>query len=178
MRSFSEEFKSGTIETLATRPISDMQIIGGKYLAALVLVFAALLPTFIYFITVYALGSPPGNMDAGATWGSYIGLAFLGASFVAIGIFASALTDNQIVAFLLSVFLCFFSYFAFDYLSRLNLFYAKIDNVIEQLGILHHYESISRGVIDTRDVIYFLSLIGAVFVAYQNHSGKPKMVMF
>jgi ABC-2 type transport system permease protein len=163
MRSFAEEFKSGTIELLATRPVTDLQIILGKYFAALLVVFLALLPTLVYYITVYQLGATPGNLDTGATWGSYIGLLFLGAAFVAIGIFASSLTQNQIVAFLLAVFGCFFCYAAFDYLSKLNVFYAKIDDVVELLGINAHYLSISRGVIDTRDVIYFVSFI-SIFI--------------
>lgn len=159
MRSFSEEFRAGTMELLATRPISNWQIIGGKYLAALFLVLCALLPTFTYVITVYQLGAPPGNLDTGAIMGSYIGLFLLGASFTAIGIFASSLTSNQIVAFLLSVFLCFFCYTAFDYLSKLDLFYAKADSLVEWLGINAHYTAISRGVIDTRDLVYFGSFI-------------------
>ena len=163
MRAFSEEIRSGTIEFLATRPVTDLQIVLGKFLAAFSLVALALLPTLLYYITVYALGQPPGNLDTGATWGSYIGLLLLGVAFVAIGIFASSVTDNQIVAFLLAVFLCFFFFTAFDYLSKLNVFYASIDNVIEQIGINAHYLSISRGVVDTRDVVYFGSFI-AVFI--------------
>lgn len=159
MRSFSEEFRSGTIEMLVTRPISDLQIILGKYFAALFLVFCALLPTFTYYITVYQLGAPVGNLDSGATIGSYLGLFLLGAAFTAIGIFASSLTANQIVAFLLAVFLCFFCYTAFDYLSKLNVFYARLDSIVENLGINAHYLSISRGVIDTRDLLYFASFI-------------------
>lgn len=159
MRSFSEEFRAGTMELLATRPISNWQIIGGKYLAALFLVLCALLPTFTYVITIYQLGAPPGNLDTGAIMGSYIGLFLLGAAFTAIGIFASSLTNNQIVAFLLSVFLCFFCYTAFDYLSKLDLFYAKADSLVEWLGINAHYTAISRGVIDTRDLVYFGSFI-------------------
>lgn len=163
MRSFAEEFKSGTIEILATRPITDRQIILGKYLAAFCLVVIAILPTFLYFYTIYQLGQPIGNIDTGATWGSYIGLFLLGGAFVSIGIFASSLTDNQIVAFLLAVFLCFFTYTAFDYLSKLNMFYASIDNIIELIGINAHYTSISRGVVDTRDLVYFGSFI-AIFI--------------
>jgi len=159
MRSFSEEFKSGTYEILATRPVTDMQIILGKYMAALSLVLFALLPTLVYYYTIYRLGLPPGNIDSGATWGSYIGLLLLGAAFAAIGIFASSLSSNQIVAFLLAVFLCFLFYQSFDYLSKLNVFYAKIDDIVEQIGINAHYQSLSRGVIDSRDVVYFGSFI-------------------
>lgn len=163
MRSFAEEIKSGTIELLATRPITDLQIIMGKYLASFVLVIFALLPTLLYFYTIYSLGSPVGNIDTGAVWGSYIGLLLLAACFVSIGIFASALTSNQIVAFILAVFLCFFFYQAFDYLSKLDIFYATIDNVVELIGINAHYTSISRGVVDTRDIIYFFSFI-SIFI--------------
>jgi len=160
MRSFSEEYNSGTIEILGTKPITDNQIIGGKFLAALLLVVFAIIPTLLYFFSVYQLGAPVGNIDTGATWGSYIGLLFLGAAFVAIGIFASSITTNQIIAFLLAIFLCFFVYIGFDYISRLNIFYASLDALVEQLGIDAHYQSIGRGVVDTRDLIYFITLIG------------------
>lgn len=159
MRSFSEEYNAGTIEILSTKPITDNQIVGGKFLAALFLVLFALLPTLLYFYSVYQLGAPVGNIDTGATWGSYIGLLFLGAAFVAIGVFASSITNNQIISFLLAIFLCFFIYIGFDYLSRLGVFYAKLDAFVEQLGIDAHYQSIGRGVVDTRDLIYFISLI-------------------
>jgi ABC-2 type transport system permease protein len=158
MRSFSEEKKAGTIEVLTTRPVSDMQIILGKYFAGLTLVLFSLLPTLLYFYTIYQLGSPKGNLDTGAIWGSYLGLFLLGAAFVAVGIFASAVTDNQIVSFILSMFLCWFSLKAFFLLSSLDLF-GKVDNVIESMGIDSHYESLSRGVVDTRDLVYFLSFI-------------------
>ena len=164
MRSFSEEFRSGTIELLSTRPLTDWEVIGGKYLACWFLVFFSLLPTLLYYLTVYQLGTTVGNLDSGGIWGSYLGLLLLSGAFVAIGIFASSLTGNQIVAFLLAVFLCFFFYIAFDYLSRLPAFYAGLDSLIENLGIHAHYLSISRGVVDTRDVIYFGSLIGAFVV--------------
>lgn len=167
MRSFSEEFKSGTFELLATRPLTDLQIIAGKYAAAVFLVFFALLPTLIYFFTIYQLGLPPGNLDTGAIWGSYIGLLLLGAAFAAIGIFASSLTSNQIVAFLLAVFLCFIFYQTFDYLSKLNVFYATIDDFVEQIGINAHYESLSRGVVDTRDIVYFGSFIALFLLLTQ-----------
>ncbi len=163
MRSFSEEIKSGTIELLSTRPISDLQIVLGKYFAAFFLVLFALIPTLIYFYTIYNLGTPAGNIDTGATWGSYIGLMFLGATFTAIGLFASSITSNQIVSFIIGVFLCFFFFIAFDYLSRLSVFYASLDTFVQMLGIDYHYRSISRGVVDTRDVIYFLSVI-TVFI--------------
>ncbi|MDP2176481.1 MAG: gliding motility-associated ABC transporter permease subunit GldF [Bacteroidota bacterium] len=162
MRSFSEEKKSGTFETLTTKPISDMGIIGGKFLAVLTIVFFAILPTLFYYITIYKLAVPVGNIDTGALMGSYLGLFFLCAGYVSIGIFASIITDNQIVSFILSMFLCFFIYISFDFLGNIALF--KNNNFfIEWLGINYHYKNISRGVIDTRDVIYFLSLI-ALFI--------------
>lgn len=161
MRFFSEEIKSGTMEILATKPVSDLQIIGGKFLASAILILFTLLPTLVYFYSVSYLASPQGNIDAGAIWGSYIGLFLLGASFAAIGIFSSALTSNQVVAFVLGVFLCFVFYQSFDLISNLGIFYAKVDDIVQQLGISRHYQSISRGVVDTRDIVYFLSLISA-----------------
>jgi ABC-2 type transport system permease protein len=158
MRSFADENKSGTIELLVTKPISDLQIILAKYFAGLILVLFSLLPTLIYFVSVYRLGLPVGNMDTGGAWGSYIGLLFLGAGFVAIGLFCSSVTNNQIVSFILAVFLCGFFYLGFEFIYSFELF-GKFDLFIQQLGINAHYVSLSRGVIDTRDVLYFLSLI-------------------
>ncbi|MCB0396755.1 MAG: gliding motility-associated ABC transporter permease subunit GldF [Flavobacteriales bacterium] len=154
MRSFADEKKSGTIEMLMTKPLTDLQIILAKYFAGLLLVLFSLIPTLIYYYTVYTLADPVGNIDNGGTWGSYIGLLFLGSSFVAIGIFTSSITENQIVAFILSVFLCFFCYYGFESLSTMPVF-SSIDRTIQQLGIDAHYNSLSRGVIDTRDVLYF-----------------------
>ncbi len=162
MRSFSEEIKQGTFEVLSTKPITDFQIVLGKYLAAVSLVVFAILPTLLYFYSVYELGLPIGNIDVGATWGSYIGLVLLGASYAAIGIFSSAVTPNQIVAFILGMFLCFFFYVGFDQLSNLSLF-GGLDSFVQSLGIQVHYDSISRGVVDTRDLVYFGSII-AVFL--------------
>lgn len=158
MRSFADEKKAGTIEMLATQPLTDMQIIMAKYLSGVLLVIISLLPTLIYFLSVNLLAMPAGNVDAGGTWGSYIGLLFLGASFVAIGIFASSITDNQIVSFLVAVFLSAFAYLGFELIFSFDLF-GSFDLFIKSLGINEHYASISRGVIDTRDIIYFLSLI-------------------
>lgn len=163
MRSFSEELSSGTFELLATRPLRESEIIFGKYFASLSLVVFALLPTAIYYFTVCRLGSPAGNIDSGATIGSYIGLLMLGSAFIAIGIFSSSITSSQIVAFVLAVFLCFIFYSSFDYLSKLNIFYAKADDIVEQIGINAHYQSISRGVLDTRDLVYFVSF-NAIFL--------------
>ncbi len=164
MRSFAEEHQSGTIELLVTRPLHDLEIVLGKYLANLFLVLIALLPTLLYYYTVYQLGSPKGNLDSGAILGSYIGLFFLGGTFVSIGIFASSLTDNQIVAFVLATFLSFFFYWGFFFFSKLPVFIGKMDDLIQKIGIDYHYASISRGVIDTRDIFYFLSVIGVFIV--------------
>lgn len=158
MRSFSEEKKAGTIETLTTSPISDTSIILGKYFAGVVLVFFSLLPTLLYYYTIHQLGNPKGNIDTGAMWGSYLGLLMLGSTFVSIGIFASAITDNQIVSFIFSMFLCFVFYMAFEYLGQLDAL-QSISYWVQWLGIYTHYESISRGVLDTRDAVYFISVI-------------------
>jgi ABC-2 type transport system permease protein len=158
MRFFADENKSGTIEILLTKPLTDTRIVLAKYFAAFVLVVFSLLPTLIYVATVYNLGFPVGNMDMGAAWGSYLGLLFLGAGFVAIGLFASSLTDNQIVSFIVSIFLCGFAYIGFEFIYSLDMF-GNFDLFIRNLGIYAHYTSISRGVVDSRDVLYFLSLI-------------------
>lgn len=164
MRTFAEEQQNGTIELLATKPVTDFQIIMAKYLAGFTLILLALVPTLIYVYSVYHLGSPKGNLDVGATIGSYIALILLVACFVAIGVFSSTLTKNQIVAFVIGTFLCFFFYWAFYYLSRLPIFVGQLDDIIEKIGISYHFESLSRGVIDTRSIIYFFSII-SFFIA-------------
>jgi ABC-2 type transport system permease protein len=158
MRSFAEEQKAGTMEILLTKPVTDVEIILAKYLAGAVLVLFSVLPTLIYYVTVYKLGMPPGNLDQGGTWGSYIGLVFLGSGFVAVGIFASAVSGNQIISFLIAVFLCGFMYTGFDFIYDLS-FFGSFGLLVSQLGISTHYLGMSRGVIDTRDVLYFLCLI-------------------
>ena len=160
MRLFAEEKQTGTIEFLTTKPLTDWAIIGGKYLAGVALVGLALIPTLVYYVTMYQLGSPKGNLDSGAIAGSYIGLLLLGAAFVAIGLFASSLTNNQIVSFLIAAFLCFFMHWGFDFLSRLPIFSAKGDDIVQMFGITYHYQSISRGVVVLSDVVYYCSLIG------------------
>jgi ABC-2 type transport system permease protein len=159
MRSFAEEINTGTIELLSTRPVTELEIILGKYFAALLLVLIAILPTFIYFYTIYHLASPVGNVDVGGVLGSYFGLIFLGAVFVAIGIFCSAVTSNQIVAFIIGVFLCFFLYISFDYIAQFSTFVGKNDYLVESFGLSSHYDAMGKGVVDSRDVIYFLSII-------------------
>ncbi|MCG8326583.1 MAG: gliding motility-associated ABC transporter permease subunit GldF [Chitinophagales bacterium] len=163
MSSFAEEQRSGTIELLATRPITDLHIILGKYMASFTLVAFALIPTVLYYYTVYQLGSPVGNLDSGAILGSYIGLFLLAGTFVAIGLFASSLSNNQIVAFILATFFCFLIHWGFDFFSRMPVFVGKVDDLIQMFGIDYHYLSISRGLLDTRDLLYFLSVI-ALFI--------------
>lgn len=163
MRSFAEEQQNGTLELLVTRPLTDWAIVLGKFLAALALVVFALLPTLLYYYTIHQLGSPVGNLDSGAVMGSYLGLTLLAAVFASIGLFASSLTANQIVGFLLGSLLCFLFYYGFDFISRLPIFVGKTDDVVQMIGIDYHYDSISRGVVDTRDLVYFLSVV-AVFL--------------
>jgi len=157
MKSFAEEKKSGTIELLVTRPLTETDIVLAKFLAALALVVFSLLPTLLYYFSVYRMASPAGNVDTGSIWGSYLGLLLLGSGFTAIGVFASALTENQVVSFLLALLMCYILYAGLDYASGV-LSIDSVGTVLVYLGINSHYASISRGVVDTRDVIYFLSL--------------------
>ncbi len=169
MRSFSEEMQSGTIELLATRPLTDSDIIFGKFFAALALVLAAIAPTLVYVYTVYQLAAPIGNVDIGGIIGSYFGLIFLSAVFVSISLFTSSVTKSQIVAFIGGAFICFILYYAVEGLAKLGAFYGKSDYLVEQFGLYSHYESIGRGIVDTRDVVYFLSLI-ALFTLFTRTS--------
>ncbi|MCD6179750.1 MAG: gliding motility-associated ABC transporter permease subunit GldF [Bacteroidales bacterium] len=164
MRMFSEEKKTGTIELLFTRPLNDLQIIGAKYLAGLSLVIIAIIPSLIYVLSVYWLGFPYGNLDLGIIWGSYIGLIFLASAFVAIGLFSSAITDNQIIAFIIGISISAFAYLGFEIIYSLDLF-GNFDLFVQSLGIQAHYTSIRRGVIDLRDLIYFISLT-ALFLLF------------
>ncbi|MES3018238.1 MAG: gliding motility-associated ABC transporter permease subunit GldF [Bacteroidota bacterium] len=156
MRSLAEERKDGTFELLATRPITDWDIVLGKFLASVVIVLLTLIPTLIYYITVYQLGVIKGNIDTGAVIGSYIGLLLLGSAFTSLGLFASSLGKNQVIAFTIAVFLCFLFFSGFDSFSQI-LSLQSVSNFITGLGINQHYQSISRGVLDTRDLIYFVS---------------------
>lgn len=158
MRTFAEEKKNGTIELLLTKPLSEMTIVWAKFLAGCTLVFISLLPTLVCYFCVYALGDPVGNIDTGSVAGSYAGLLLLGAAFVAIGLFASSVTNNQIVAFILAALMSAFMHMGFDAIYRMG-FLGQADLLVRSLGVSYHYESISRGVIDTRDVIYFSSVI-------------------
>jgi ABC-2 type transport system permease protein len=155
MRSFSDEKKQGTIELLFTKPLSVLEIVSGKFLGAFLLILIAIIPTFIYVFILSSLGLPEGNIDMGSTLGSYFGLLFLIASYTAIGIFSSSLSDNQIVAFLIAVFLCFIFYYGFQGIAS---YIPSIENIIASLGIDSHFKSMGRGVIDTRDILYFSSL--------------------
>jgi ABC-2 type transport system permease protein len=158
MRSISEEKANGTIELLFTKPLTDRDIVLGKYFAALSIVMIALFPTFIYYISIYVLGMPQGNIDTGGVMGSYIGLIFLASVFTAIGLFCSSLTQNQIVAFLLAAVFCAMIYWGFDLLSSFPFMEGKIETFIKGIGISSHYDAVSRGVVDTRDVLYFLTM--------------------
>jgi len=162
MRSFAEEKRSGTLELLLTSPITELQMILAKYYAGCVLVLFSLIPTLVYYFTVYKYGNPAGNIDTGGMWGSYIGLALLGAAFVAIGVFTSSVTDNQVIAFVIGVLLCYLCYLGFDNLAEIKSF-KSFDFLFLNLSINTHYVSMSRGVIDTRDVLYFLGLI-SIFI--------------
>lgn len=162
MKSFSDEKKQGTLELLFTKPLSIWEIVNGKFLGAFTLSVLALLPTLIYVWMVSYFGYPPGNIDMGSTMGSYFGLLFLAASYTAIGIFTSTLSDNQIVAFILSVFICFIFYFGFDSVANLL---KESNSFLNQLGMDYHFKSMGRGVIDTRDILYFVSVTTA-FLAF------------
>ncbi len=162
MRSFAEEFKTGTYEILQTRPLTRWQIIGGKYLGSLIVAAIALLPTLVYIFTIQRLSSNEG-LDMGATAGSYIGLFFLAAVFTAIGICCSSFTNNAVVAFIAAIIVCALIYYGFNAVSKLPALKNGPDYYIEMAGIDFHYRSISRGLIDTRDIIYFISVIFLFF---------------
>lgn len=173
MRFFAEERRSGTLETVLTKPISEFELVNAKFFAGLTLVFISILPTLVYFLAVYQLANPVGNVDIGATIGSYIGLLFIGAAYVAMGLFASSTTDNQIVSFILAFALCFLFYAAIDWVTGFPAARA-ISTYINPIGLQEHYTSISRGVIDTRDLVYFIgfSLIFIFFTSTKIQSRK------
>jgi ABC-2 type transport system permease protein len=158
MRSFSEEKNTGTIELLLTKPLTDFKIIFAKYMAGFILVFLALIPTLIFFLSIGYMGAPQWNIDTGGTWGSYIGLLFLGGGFVSIGLFASAITDNQVVAFIVAMLLCLTCYMGFEMISWMEAF-GRFDFFLVKLGIYEHYQAVSKGALDSRDLVYFVSLI-------------------
>lgn len=168
MRSLADEYKAGTFELLKTLPLTSPQIVWGKFFGATMIVITALVPTIIYAVAVQSL-SVTGGIDIGATTGSYIGLVFLGAVFTSIGVCASSYTNNTVVAFIAGAFVCFLLYNGFDALSKLPVFNAGLDYYIQMLGINFHYRSISRGVVDSRDIIYFLGMIGLFLLITQRN---------
>jgi ABC-2 type transport system permease protein len=164
MRSFAEERRGGTMELLLTRPLTDWDIIMGKYLACLLLIVFTLLPTLVYYFSIYQLGNPSGNVDSAGVAGSYVGLLLLAAVFTAVGIFASSLTDNQIVSFILAAFLCFALFAGFGLLATL-FSGGSLGYFVSQLGLEYHYQSLSRGLIDSRNVVYLLSVTAVALLA-------------
>ncbi len=173
MRSLAEERKDGTFELLATRPITDWDIVLGKFLASVAIVLLTLIPTLIYYLTVYQLGAVKGNVDTGAVIGSYIGLLLLGSAFVSLGLFSSSLGKNQAIAFTVAVFLCFLFFSGFDSFSQI-LSLQSFSSYLSALGINQHYRSISRGVLDTRDLIYFLSFCAVFLILTKTILGGRK----
>lgn len=165
MRSFADEFKAGTYEVLVTRPLSKWSIIAGKYIASLMIVLVALLPTLVYVFTIYGLSD--GGIDSGGIAGSYVGLCFLAAAFTAVGICCSSFTGNAVVSFLISAFICFLLYSGFAAISKIGSFQGGLDYIIEMIGMDFHYRSLSRGALDSRDIIYFLTLV--VFFLFITH---------
>jgi len=163
MRMFAEEKRSGTLDLLITRPLTGMQIVIAKWLATMALVLLAVIPTFIFYITVIKMGSPQGNIDTGGTWGSYIGLVFLAGIYASIGIFISTISENQVVSFIGSLVLIFILFTGFDFIASIGLI-SGVDQVIMNIGISEHYRSMSRGVLDTRDILYFLSMIALFLI--------------
>jgi ABC-2 type transport system permease protein len=171
MRSFSDEFKGGTFEILQTRPISSWQIVNGKFWGSLIVAITALVPTLVYYFTVNHLASTSG-IDSGAAVGSYLGLLLLTAVFTSIGICVSSFTTNSVVAFIISLIACILFYYGFTAISQLPVFKNGADYYIEMLGINFHYQSISRGVIDTRELVYFLSLIVFFLLLTKQNLGR------
>lgn len=163
MRSFAEESRGGTLELLLTKPLSDWDVILGKFLASFLLVVLSILPTVIYYFSVRALGNPEGNIDTPGVMGSYIGLLLLGAVFCAIGILASTLTSNQIVSFIVAAFFCYLLFAGFESISLLNV-WSEHSLFIRELGLLFHYDSLSKGLIDSRNLVYFGSVITAMLL--------------
>ncbi|MCQ2376114.1 MAG: gliding motility-associated ABC transporter permease subunit GldF [Salinivirgaceae bacterium] len=162
MRLFAEEKKTGTLDLLLTRPISDLSLVLAKNLASLAIVLIALVPTLVYFASIYLLANPTGNVDTGGTWGSFIGLAMLAMVYVCVGGFCSSITDNQVVAFLFALVITFALYMGFDILGD-SIQMSNLAAMVQNLSIDKHYQSISRGVVDTRDLVYFFGM-SAVFV--------------
>lgn len=174
MRSFAEESQQKTLELLFTKPITDKQIILGKYFANITLVLIALLPTIIYYISIYMLGSPKGNIDSGAIFGSYVGLIFLAGVFVAVGMLSSAITNNQVIAFIMAIVISVVLQWGFCN-RKIACFLGVWDDFIQKFGIDYHYSSISKGLIDTRDILYFISVI-FIFLLITHYVIKKKNI--
>lgn len=170
MRSFAEERKGGTLEILFTKPVSDWQIILGKYFACVLLVALTLIPTVVYYFSISAVANPIGNIDTPGVIGSYIGLIFLAGAFSAIGIFASSITPNQIVAFILAAFLCYLLFAGFESLAMLNV-WSSSALMVKQLGLMYHYDSLGKGLIDSRDLVYFISVIALILLVTRINLG-------
>lgn len=167
MRSIAEETRNGTLELLLTKPLNDLQLILGKLLACWLLVTVTLLPTLIYYFSLYQLGNPPGNIDSAAVTGSYIGLFLLSGSLVAMGIWVSSLNDNQIVAFVLTVFVGFVWYMGFGALSD-TFVSGPLADFLGWLALDRQYMALGKGLIDSRNVVYLLTLIAFfILLTYQ-----------
>lgn len=167
MRSFAEEKRSGTLEWLLTKPISELEIVLAKYFSSVFLVLLSLVPTLLYYYTVYQLGNPVGNVDSAAVAGSYVGLFLLGMVFASLGVFVSSVTQNQIVAFIIAVFLSFMFYSGFQSIAAIDV-WGAYSYILEYIGLAYHYSALSKGLIDTRNILYFISVIvislGATYI--------------
>ena len=157
MRLFADEYKEGTIELILTKPLTELQVVSVKYFTGLVLVILSILPTLVHYLSIYSLGETSGNLDSAGIFGSYLGLFFLASGFVAIGTFASALSRNQIISFIIAIIISAFFYLGFD-LIAIGISNGKAELTIKYIGINAHYLSLSKGVIDSRDILYFISL--------------------
>ncbi|MEJ0057983.1 MAG: ABC transporter permease [Bacteroidota bacterium] len=175
MRSFAEEKKLGTLELLMTKPLTELDIVLGKFFAAFMLVIVSLAPTLIYYITLYQLGNPEGNIDTPGVIGSFTGMILLGGVFCSIGVLSSSITSNQIVSFIIAAFFCYAFYTGVDSLASL-FSDGRSSLFVRQFGILYHYESLSKGLIDSRDLVYFFSIAGTYAALHQNSFIQQVMV--
>ena len=157
MRTFAEEYNTGTIETLITKPIASYQIVTSKFLAILTFVIISIIPTFLYVLTIYLLGETTGNLDLAGIFGSYIGLLMLSSIFASIGVFASSLSSNQVTAYVLGIMISSIFYFGFDLLSEIHML-QSIDAILQKIGISYHYDIISKGLLLLSDIVYFISI--------------------
>ncbi|MFN0048063.1 MAG: gliding motility-associated ABC transporter permease subunit GldF [Cytophagales bacterium] len=164
MRSFADEKKAGTLELLFTKPLRDSEIIAGKFLASFAIALFTILPTLVYYFSISALGDPVGNLDTSGIIGSYLGLIMLAGVFVSVGILASSLSDNQIVAFITAIILCYLFYTGFSALAGLETL-KPVAETVYQIGIAYHYSAVSKGLVDSRDLVYFLSVIACALAA-------------